>query len=193
LTPKDFELGAAHSFHTDFEKVTVLNESGGVVVALVDHTIASHVDTTVTGAELDTIKGLTDNAIVAGEATSGGVQERAVFITDDDAVYGGKSLVIGKSDDYTLLVSDSGRSFPQTGAAKTFSLPADTSTFKLGWFVTLYAPESDVVTVDQLATADATIISLDDATNISAKGAGVLELVDDSIGSFVFRLSGSLE
>jgi hypothetical protein len=144
------------------------------------------------GGDVTAAANLVDNTIVKADGGGKGVQDSGIVVSDADEVSGGKSLVVEKSDDYTMLAIDSGKSFPQTGAAKTFSLPADTSGFSLGWFVTLYAPAGGVVTVAQLATADATILSAGDFLDITAKGSAVLELVDDTGAAFVFRLSGNL-
>jgi hypothetical protein len=144
------------------------------------------------GGDVSAAAVMADNSLIRGDGGSKGVQDSLIVISDTDEVSGGHSLVVEKSDDYTLLSTDSGRSFPQTGAAKSFSLPADTSGFTKGWFVTLYAPVGGVVTVNQLATADATILSDGDLLDIKAKGGAVLELVDDTVAAFVFRLSGAL-
>jgi hypothetical protein len=144
------------------------------------------------GGDVTAAENVDAQTIVVGDDGAKGIKKTGITISIDDAVSGGKSLVVEKSDDYTLLAVNSGISFPQTGAAKTFSLPADTSEFSLGWFVTLYAPSGGVVTVAQLATADATILSDGDFLDIKAKGGAVLELVDDTVAAFVFRLSGSL-
>ena len=57
LLAQDLVLGAKYSLHTDFEKITILDSAGAVVITSLGHNIASHSDTLATGPQLDELVG----------------------------------------------------------------------------------------------------------------------------------------
>ena len=63
IIPKTIELGIGYSLHTDGTKFTVANEKGEVAMSIPSHTIASHSDTSGTGAELDELTGGGDTTL----------------------------------------------------------------------------------------------------------------------------------
>jgi len=165
LIAQDMELAAGHSLHTDFEKVSIVSEVGALVFGYIAHSIASHEDTTATGAELDTLTNGSDADALHAHAVNDAKVSNVLTSTEIEAATGKTTPV--DADDIGITDSAAANVLKKLTWA---NLKATLKTY----FDTLYPTKAD------LDTAKATQVRVTYATDDLVDGSEAGKLVEFS-------------